>query len=212
MRSNELIQVKRNTLLAFSGDDFSKLNAHDQAWLLKLAHSYRVAKSDASTLSAEQIQELALRVDIIPVSLALAQAAVESGWGTSRFASQGNSLFGQWTWGEHAMKPTEQRAHLGDYGLAAYESPQESVIAYMHNLNSHNAYQAVRDIRTQLRRDNKPVSGAEMANGLLKYSEKGQEYVDLLHDMIRRNHLAAADSAYLKDMPALYLLPKSAEQ
>ncbi|WP_370980033.1 glucosaminidase domain-containing protein [Agaribacterium sp. ZY112] len=207
LRANELIIEQRKRFLSLTKSDFKSLKESDKQWLLELARSYKVLKTEDISLGAEQAAELAIRVDVIPVSLALAQGAVESGWGTSRFATQGNSLFGQWTWGDHAMKPSEQRKHLGNYGLAAFESPLQSVVAYMQNLNTHAAYQALREIRSKLRAQGKELTGTALANGLVKYSEKGQEYVELLHSMIRHNHLAAADSASLTDMEPIYLVP-----
>ncbi|WP_158224655.1 glucosaminidase domain-containing protein [Agaribacterium haliotis] len=207
LRSNELIYEQREHLIELQQQAFEFLPEKEKQWLLALARSYKVIGPDDTVLSEQQFELLEQRVDIIPVSLALAQGAIESGWGTSRFASEGNALFGQWAWGEHAMKPAEQRKHLGNYGLEAYESPLQSVIAYMHNLNTHRAYQALRDIRLQMRQQGLEPSGTELANGLDKYSEKGRAYVELLHSMISYNHLAGADDAYLADSEALYLVP-----
>jgi uncharacterized FlgJ-related protein len=147
------------------------------------------------------------RVDIVPVSLALSQAAEESGWGTSRFAAEGNALFGQWTWGGEGIKPEQQRAALGDHRIAAFESPLQSVMAYMHNLNTHPAYAELRAMRARLRREGQPIRGRKLAEALTKYSERGQAYVDSLHAIMSVNHLDAADEAHLGDGPTIYLVP-----
>lgn len=95
---------------------------------IKLAKLYKVDIA-ANGISQSVFEELKKRVDIIPASLALSQAAAESGWGTSNFAADGNAMYGQWSWGKDAMIPKEQREHLGNYGVAAFESVQESVSA-----------------------------------------------------------------------------------
>ncbi|MGI2103199.1 glucosaminidase domain-containing protein [Shewanella oncorhynchi] len=87
------------------------------------------------------------RVDILPPSLVLAQAAKESGWGTSRFAREGNALFGQWDFKGNGMEPRQKRQGLGNYGLARFDTPFASVEGYLLNLNTHNAYQKMRDFR-----------------------------------------------------------------
>lgn len=162
---------------------------------------------EGAGLSPAAYDELLARLDIVPVSLALAQAAEESGWGTSRFAAEGNALFGQWAWGENAIRPQNQREGLGDYGIAAFETPLESVRAYMHNLNTHPAYAELRARRAEMRRDDETLSGWELANTLTRYSERGQDYVDTLHTIMRVNRLADTDSAYLGDGPTIFLVP-----
>jgi uncharacterized FlgJ-related protein len=147
-----------------------------------------------------------MRVDIIPPSLALAQAAEESGWGTSRFADVGNALFGQWTWSE-GIAPLEQREGKGDYRIAKFDSPLDSVRAYMLNLNTHAAYRSLRERRREMRVRGDQLSGWELAETLTSYSERGAAYVETLHTIMRVNRLAATDSAYLTDSPPIYLTP-----
>ena len=153
------------------------------------------------------LEELWKKVDIVPTSLALAQAAEESGWGTSRFASTGNAVYGQWTWGENAITPKKQRKELGNYGIAAFETLQQSVCAYMLNLNTHNAYASLRDKRAELRNKNQKITGLLMAETLTKYSERGEEYVQGLKSMINNNRLGPTDDAYLSNDPPIYLIP-----
>ena len=206
LRANELIMADRERLESIRSDrsDSARPAEEEQAWLLDLAGRYSVELSDGEMTG---LDELWTRVDIIPAALALSQCAEESGWGTSRFASQGNALFGQWTWGEHAMKPKHQRKELGNYGLEAFESPQQSVLGYMHNLNTHNAYKALRKNRREIRAAGQEPSGYVLAESLTSYSERGEEYVKSLHAIMRVNHLHAVDSAYLEPGGAMYLVP-----
>ena len=138
-------------------------------------------------------------MDAIPPSLALGQTAYESGYGTSRFAVEGNALFGQWTYSGGGMKPKEHRASKGDYGVAAYDWPFDSVRSYMQNLNTHSAYQKLRDKRLSLRNQEKEVTGVALAETLDKYSERGMEYVNTLKSIIRVNGLGITDKAFLRD-------------
>jgi len=137
----------------------------------------------------------------------LAQAAEESGWGTSRFAVEGNALFGMWTWGEEGIKPQQQRSGLGDYKIASYETPMHSVIAYMQNLNTNSSYEALRARRAELRSAGTKVTGWELAGTLTKYSERGQAYVESLRALMKTNMLMATDDAYLGDGPTILLIP-----
>jgi len=210
LRSNELIKKDRNRLelirsSLLSNDSLSKI---DQTWTRKLADLYKVKVPDGH-LKAAELDELWTRVDIIAPSLALAQAAEESGWGTSRFAAVGNAIYGQWTWGKDAIVPEEQRKELGNYGVASFESLQESISAYMLNLNTHNAYSDLRSIRATLRKNGEKITGKLLADGLLRYSERGEVYVESLKSMMDYNRLSPADDAYLSEDAPLYLLPKS---
>jgi len=136
-------------------------------------------------------------VDLVPVSLVLAQGAEESGWGTSRFASEGNALFGRWTWSGKGIKPKEQREELGDYRIAAFDKPLASVEAYLLNINSNQAYAPLRAGRAEARRSGQALSGWELAKTLTSYSERGPDYVGSLHAIMRVNKLQPVDEAYL---------------
>lgn len=157
-----------------------------------------ITEKDAE-LDKSKLDELLQRVDIIPASLALAQGAEESGWGTSRFAVQGNSLFGQWDFSGNGIKPKNQRTELGNYGIAVFDTPQASVDACMLNLSTHGAYQRLRERRAEFRKQNKQPTGWDLAETLDKYSERGDEYVKGLHALMDYNKLNAADDAYLWD-------------
>jgi uncharacterized FlgJ-related protein len=207
LRSNELILRDRERL-ARGRDALStgELSAEESEWLQHLAERYGIGGEGGADPSPEVLETLWRRVDVIPPSLALAQGAEESGWATSRFAAQGNALFGQWTWGEHAMRPENQREGLGDYGVAAFETPLESVLSYMHNLNTHPAYEDLREIRAQARVEGRDPTGFEMSAGLSRYSERGEEYVESLRTIMRVNQLAPADDAFLGSGPSIFLV------
>lgn len=153
------------------------------------------------------IESLLYRMDIVPAGLALGQAAYESGYGTSRFAVEGNSLFGQWTYKDEGIKPKEQRtSSKGDHRIKAFEWPFDSVRGYFINLCSHPAYEDFRRLRAELRAAGKPLDSMVLANGLIRYSERGQEYVDSLKGIIRVNKLDIADDAVFRDEPLSFLL------
>jgi len=164
-----------------------------------LAKKYRVSQIVPNKLSPKERQALLTKVDIMPASLALAQAAEESGWATSRFTEQGNAFFGQWDFSGKGMVPKQQRKELGNYGLARFDSPLASVEGYMFNINISSAYQKLRLLRAELRKNNQAITGLELAGTLDKYSERGQAYIDSIRSMIRYNKLQEVDEVYLSD-------------
>lgn len=182
----------------------------DRDWLVGLAAAYKVPLTGDTLPSGDAlsalIAELLTRVDVVPPTLALGQGAYESGYGTSRFARTGNALFGQWTYGGKGMRPEQKRASKGDYAVAAFDWPLESVRGYMRNLNTHRAYQGLRDKRAAARSEGRPPTGVELAETLVSYSEKGMEYVNSLKGIIRVNELAVADKATLQASPAIILI------
>lgn len=216
LRSNELIQAEREALLALPPGD--QMSAEDRAWVAELAEDYGLEAPGGDMAGAGDtgdpgdpadwdalVAELTVRVDEVPVSLVLAQAANESGWGTSRFTREGNALFGQWSFGGSGMLPEEQRTSLGEYRVAAFESPLLSVIAYMRNLNTHRSYAELRELRAGARAEGRQPTGYDLAQGLVSYSERGQEYVDEIRSMIDYNQLREADDTYLAQGP-IYLV------
>ena len=205
LRANELIMKDREKLLQLVAKD--NLSGKSQPWLQELATRYKVIKSPDTELTSEQIKELGNRVDIIPPSIAMAQTAEESGWGTSRFADLGNAMFGQWTWGDKGITPEEQRKGKGNYKIAAFETPLDSVMGYMLNLNTHNSYKLLRKKRAALRRENKAVTGLALTETLVNYSERGQEYVKSLNSLITYNKLSQIDEAHLNDKETILLIP-----
>ena len=208
LRINELIIEDRVRAKELTGRlaHGQSVTPDDQAWLTELAVKYKVLKSTSERLDSDAFAELLMRVDVVPPSLSLAQAASESGWGTSRFAVQGNSLFGQWTWGK-GLKPAEQRnSQLGDYRIAAFDSTAQAAYAYALNLNTERAYRDFRLKRADLRRQSLRISGTVLAETMLNYSERGQAYVDDLKALIRKNRLDGVDDAYLRHMAVIHIV------
>ena len=168
------------------------LSAADRRWLNDMYVLFEVAPGDD--------EELLLRVDMIPPSLALAQAAQESGWGTSRFAHEGNAVFGQRVWQEGAGMVPEDRPAGEDHEVKSFDGLQASVLAYMVNLNRHQAYDAFRDLRSVLRADGEALDPMLLAGGLGGYSEEGRAYIEKLRDIIAKNELTDFDLARLADI------------
>lgn len=144
-------------------------------------------------ISDETLRQLAQRMDIIPPSLVLAQAAIESAWGTSRFAREGNNLFGMRTYEPGTGIVPKRRPAGATWEVAAYDTVNEGLAAYVHNLNTHAPYLQLRRIRAGMRSRGQPVTGAALADGLRSYSELGYEYVAKVRSMIRSNDLEQYD-------------------
>ena len=169
------------------------LNRRDDRWIRLVAADYKVEIDPESPVESSHVTELLRRVDIIPPSLALAQAALESGWGTSRFAQQGNNLFGIWCYTPGCGIVPLQRPAGATYEVTKYESPRESFEDYIQNLNSNRAYQALWELRENLRADGRPVTGLDLVDGLYRYSEEGWTYVGKIQRVIRTNDLTQYD-------------------
>ena len=138
------------------------------------------------------------RVDIIPPALVLAQAANESAWGSSRFAQLGNNLFGEWTYKPGTGIVPEGRPEGATYEVRTFSSLYESIRSYMNNLNRNGAYRKLREIREELRKSGRPVTGMAMAGGLEKYSQRGDDYIREIQVMIRQNKLVRVNDASLR--------------
>ncbi|MCR9219502.1 MAG: glucosaminidase domain-containing protein [Alphaproteobacteria bacterium] len=193
---NERLTEQRTRILelADAQERGAPLAAKQRAWLDEMYETYRVEAGDVETLL--------LRVDVVPPSLALAQAAIESGWGTSRFAREGNALFGQWVWGDDAKGIVpKQRQEGKTHKIRAFETPLEAVAAYIKNLNTHRAYRKLRMMRADLRAQGAGLNGLTLAGGLEAYSEKGEAYVDLVRQIIAANELRPLDRARLVGAP-----------
>jgi Bax protein len=141
------------------------------------------------------------RVDTIPPSLVLAQAANESAWGNSRFARVGNNLFGEWTYKTGSGMVPENRPPGETYEVRKFSSIFASIRSYMNNLNRNGAYSNLRKIRENLRKTNQKVSGIALAQGLENYSQRGAEYINEIQAMIRHNELSRVNSAFLRRPP-----------
>jgi len=183
---NEKILVDRKKLFKILGKNFNTVG--ERVWLKRRFKEYKIEDQDLSKLK--------IRMDIIPVSVALAQAANESGWGTSRFALEGNALFGQWTWSKKGILPKEQDPDQ-THKIMQFQILKASVKAYKNNLNTHNAYQEFREVRAQLRQENKKIVGLALTKYLKNYAAIGEKYVRILEDIIEKNSLADFDNANL---------------
>lgn len=192
--NEDLLDDRRRILeIADQRDAGRKVRAEDRLWLAMMSDRYETERGDLKTLLR--------RVDVIPPSLAMAQAAKESGWGTSRFAQQGNALFGQWTWSEeHGIEPKDRDADK-DHLVRQFDTLIESVRAYMRNLNTHRAYRELRSLRAGMRERGEPLDGRKLAVGLKSYSELGMEYVQRIRTMISYNRLSQFDDARLAATP-----------
>lgn len=173
----------------------NRLTSGDRRYLESLAERYEL---EADNLRSEEFLNVLLRrVDKIPASLALAQAANESAWGTSRFAQDGNNLFGQWCYSDGCGIVPSRRRQGASHEVKSFDSVLESVEAYIHNLNTFPSYQMLRRIRQQLRQQNRPVDGISLADGLESYSSRGLDYIEELQNMIYSNNLLARDKPAL---------------
>ena len=186
IKENNNIRLDRKTL--FNIINKSNNTESEKQWLKKKYKQYGVASKDLSILK--------VRMDEIPVSLAIAQAAKETGWGTSRFAQEGNALFGQWTWSGEGLKPKEAEEGKG-HKVMKFNVLQASVRAYQRNLNTHSTYKAFRKARAELRDLNKPLDSMELSKHLNKYAETGNQYVEVLQKIIEQNKLKDFDDAKL---------------
>jgi Bax protein len=161
--------------------------------MLDVAEQYRI---DAAELSERQVlQELMERVDVIPTSLVLAQAANESAWGMSRFAREANNIFGQWCFDSGCGLVPARRGVNATHEVKAFASIEESVNAYFLNLNTNGSYQDMREMRAQMRAQGRPLDSMVLARGLTRYSQRGMAYVSELQDIIRVNRLGALDKS-----------------
>ena len=196
IKENNKIRIDRKRLFTIlSKNSNSEI---EKKWLEKKYKQYGVRQNDLSSLK--------IRMDEIPVSLAIAQAAKETGWGTSRFALKGNALFGQWTWSGEGLKP--KNAEEGkEHKVMKFHSLQLSVRAYLRNLNTHSSYKNLRKARTELRNKDKLLDSLILSKYLDKYAETGNQYIEVLQKIIEQNNLKDFDEARLlpssKDLDSL---------
>lgn len=183
---NNKITEDRKKLFKILGKNFN--TAGERVWLKRRFKEYKIDDRDLSKLK--------IRMDIIPVSIALAQAANESGWGTSRFALEGNALFGQWTWSKKGISPKNKDPDES-HKILQFQVLKASVKAYKNNLNTHNAYKEFREVRAQLRQENKQIIGLDLVRYLKAYAAIGEKYVLIIENIIEKNSLTDFDKANL---------------
>ena len=180
--------IKLDRIKLFKVLNKSKNTKNEKKWLEQKFKQYGVANKDLSTLK--------VRMDEIPPSLSIAQAAKETGWGTSRFALEGNALFGQWTWTGEGIKPAGAE-NDSTHKVMKFKVLKASVKAYYRNLNTHASYREFRSVRAQLRDEKKELDSMILSEYLDKYAETGKEYVKILQQIIRQNLLTDFDDAKL---------------
>ena len=183
---NQKIMDDRKKLFKILAKNFNTVG--EKVWLKRRFREYKIEDQDLSKLK--------IRMDIIPVSIALAQAANESGWGTSRFALEGNALFGQWTWSKKGISPANKDPNK-THKILQFQILKASVRAYKNNLNTHSAYKEFREVRAQLRQDDKQIVGLDLTKYLKNYAAIGEKYVSILENIIERNSLTDFDKANL---------------
>tara|TARA_B100001057_G_scaffold483056_1_gene559297 strand:+ start:1577 stop:2653 length:1077 start_codon:yes stop_codon:yes gene_type:complete len=186
LQENNNIKLDRKRL--FSIINKSNNTLLEKKWLEKKYKQYGIPSKDLSILK--------IRMDEIPVSLAIAQAAKETGWGTSRFAQEGNALFGQWTWSGEGLKPKDADKDQG-HKVMKFNVLQASVRAYQRNLNTHSSYKNLRRARAQLRDKGLPLDSLLLVKFLNQYAETGEKYVEVLQKIIKQNDLKDFDDAKL---------------
>jgi len=190
LEENNKILLDRKKLFAILNKNNNSKS--DNEWLNKKFKQYGVSKKDIPTLKR--------RMDIIPPSMAIAQAAKETGWGTSRFALEGNALFGQWTYTSKGIKPAAAAAG-STHKVMMFNVLKSSVRAYTRNLNTHKSYRKMRYVRAIQRDNESKLNSLELVDYLDNYAETGKEYTEVLKKIIKQN--------FLNDFDDVKILPSS---
>jgi Bax protein len=190
LEENNKVKLNRKKLFAILNK--SNNSTAEKRWLNQKFKQYGVLTKDLLTLK--------IRMDIVPVSLAIAQAAKETGWGKSRFALEGNALFGQWTWSGEGIKPAGADAD-STHKVMKFKVLKTSVKAYLRNLNTHSSYKRFRLVRAVLRDNGKNLDSLVLVNYLDKYAATGEKYIIILKKIIKQNNL--------KDFDDVQLMPSS---
>ncbi len=186
IKENNYIRSERKKL--FNILNKSHNTNSEKKWLEQKFKQYGVVNRDLSTLK--------VRMDEIPISMAIAQAAKETGWGTSRFAQEGNALFGQWTWTGEGIKPAGAEVD-STHKVMKFNVLQASVKAYHRNLNTHSSYKDFRRVRAELRDEGKALDSIVLSEYLDKYAQTGKKYIKILQQIIKQNKLTDFDDAKL---------------
>ena len=183
---NDKITQDKEKLFKILGKNFNTVG--ERVWLKRRFNEYKIDDRDLSKLK--------IRMDIIPVSIALAQAANESGWGTSRFALEGNALFGQWTWSKNGISPKNKDPDQ-NHKILQFQILKASVRAYKNNLNTHNAYKEFREVRAKLRQSGTNITGLALIKYLKNYAAIGEKYTEIIKGIIKHNSLTDFDKVNL---------------
>jgi len=202
LQVNERVRRERAALIAAKRrwEEDRTLSEVETTWLLGVARRYRRGADAAENLRENPgafLTDLLRRVDVVPPSLALAQAAIESAWGASRFSREGNALFGQWVFSRHGGMAPRDRPEGSAYSVARFDTMGLAVEAYLKNLNTLWAYREFRQLRAGMRADGAALDSLELARGLLLYSERREEYIEDVRRVIRGNRMTRFDRARL---------------
>ncbi|WP_100657296.1 glucosaminidase domain-containing protein [Alteromonas flava] len=185
-RQNEYIIGLRLKIKAMA-DEFAQNRQLSPADISRLHWLTKEYKVDPNLDIADQLALLLRRVDVIPADLVLVQAANESAWGTSRFARKGYNFFGLWCFRPNCGFVPRQRNDGAIHEVAKFRNVAHATYTYMRNLNRHDAYKSLRDIRYRLRQNQLPITGEALSEGLMQYSERGEDYIEELQQMIKVN-------------------------
>lgn len=169
------------------------MNSKEFAKLLEIKKRYRIKK-------IYDLNEYMRKIDIVPPSMALAQAAVESGWGKSRFIKEANNIFGHWTYNPEIGMIPKQRDEGANHFIRIFKTLQDSISAYILNLNRNRAYKLYQNTRLEERKNNKNPSGLVLSNTMINYSGIGEEYLMILEDMIVKNKLTNYDKRFYQKL------------
>lgn len=189
--SAETLQERKQVISYHKKYKNNQLNSTDQQKVQEIAKKYRIKKFSIN--KKQDWQELLNRVDVVPNSLIIAQAANESAWGTSRFVKMGNNFFGQWCFKKGCGVVPKNRTAGSAHEVRYFNTAAESVRSYLMNLNTHKAYQALRNLRAQNRKEKKSLSGDYLAGGLINYSQLREKYVKYIRSLIHYNKLEKFD-------------------
>ncbi len=187
---NARVRQDRERLLAIAAD--GDPGFFDRLWLTSIAREYAIEEPDPDDPAL--LDTLIRRIDTVPLSLALAQSAKESGWGTSRFARNGYNLFGEWCFDEGCGMVPRSRSENRSHEVESFRSPRDSVASYLNNINTHPQYRSFRLKRARLRDESDRLSGSALAQELSQYSERREAYVAEIRQLIRINDLEAPQS------------------
>jgi len=181
-KENKKILDLRKKIIEIFKDPYFLLNPKKVEFLVKIAKIYKIK-------NITDQEEFLKKIDTIPPSLALAQAAIESGWGKSRFVKEANNLFGHWEYSNNGLKPKSKYEHIKiDYSIKIFPSIEDSIAAYMRNLNRNPAYKKFRELRYEYKKKGKKFTGLIAADTMINYSQLHEKYVKLLKQMIKTNH------------------------
>jgi Bax protein len=196
--NQHLVKLRQATVV-LQNKKVDELSSAEFKWMEEMAKRYKVS---AKPTNADFFEQLLLKVDYVPPSLALTQAAIESGWGSSRFARKGNNLFGQWCFYKGCGMVPSSRGSGKEHEVAKFKSINAAVRAYLHNINTNTTFKPIRVMRAKIKKSNGAIIGTELAKSLLEYSAEGPLYVKKLTKFINQNKLQRFNAQFEKSLIA----------